>query len=127
MTFSSIYVGTLDNFDWSGNWNGNIPVPISKPFPSWRGTDVMPFHYWVKKTAVFCKQTDFDGHVARVSKSQIFDFIEFCYGTDERYIIPKDNVTSKHDANLIASLEEIKTFVASLDEDVSYGLVGECF
>jgi len=124
MTYHSMYVGNLRGFRWEdGNWNGNIPAGLTSAFPP------LPSHYpyhraffaWVERSGVFHAQTDFDAHVARVTKAQILDFLEFCYGTDCWY---RDG-TSRPD--LLTRLEKLEQEVAALDDGVEYGLVSECF
>jgi hypothetical protein len=93
MTMCSTYIGDLDDlsFAWDGgNWNGNVPRAISRDFPPVSRPYVdarRAFHDWVAISGVKCKQTDFEGWVAVVTRRQIEDFIAFsaarpCYQGD---------------------------------------------
>ena len=112
MTYCTTYIGDLSDpsFSWDGgDWNGNIPRGIGPAFPppSFNNYNSR-FHDWVSKTKVTCKQTDYGGWVARVDKTQLLDFIGYCYGSmqDER-------------------ITELKDFVNSLEESGEYALVAE--
>lgn len=69
------------------------------------------FSDWVKQTQCECRQTDWGCRVAKVTKAQIKEFIEFCYGHDEG------------SAGNRKKLEELKACVETLDEGQLYGLV----
>ena len=88
MTRCTVYVGDLDHtgFDWNGgNWENNIPASLSKEFPPPLGHYNSRYHSLVKQNNIECKQTDFGGHVARVTRSRIEDYLAFCYGSDPDY------------------------------------------
>ena len=113
MTFCSTYIGDLEDpsFKWEGgDWSGNIPRNISPKFPHASEHYNGRFHSWVSKSDVICKQTDFDGWVARVNKKQILDYLHYCYDDDES-----------------ADLEGLIEFVNTLDDSKQYGLVAECY
>ena len=113
MTFCSTYLGDLEDptFKWDGgDWNGNIPSSIGPIFPPEPEHYNGRFHSWVEKARVPCKQTDFDGWVARVNKQQILEYISYCYGEDDS-----------------ARLRKLIKFVNTLDDSKIYGLVAECY
>lgn len=113
MTYCSTYIGDLEDpsFKWDdGDWNGNIPRSIGPDFPPEPEHYNGRFHSWVSETGVICKQTDFDGWVARVNKQQILSYIKYCYGADKK-----------------AEVEKLIKFVNTLDESRQYGLVAECY
>ena len=113
MTYCSTYIGDLDcpGFEWEGgDWNGNIPGRVGPLFPPAVGHYHQKFHAWVNESGVVCKQTDFGGWVARVTRQQLLDFISYCYGP------------SKTDA-----IERLIDFIGSLDDSKEYGLVAEEF
>ena len=114
MTVCVVYVGDLDHpgFNWEGgDWNGNIPARLSPEFPPMTQHYNGDFHVWVQKTQVKCKQTDFGGWTARVTKSQIAEFITEVYRGSEELPWVKDR------------LVELNAFVATLDERRVYALV----
>ena len=111
MTVCVVYVGNLDGFDWEGDWNGNVPAQLSPDFPPMSGSYNSTFHDWVKANGVTCQQTDFGGWVARVTKSQIADFITETYHVDD--MLPW----------LVPRVIELKRFVSTLQETCTYGLV----
>jgi len=114
MTVCVVYVGDLDNprFKWEGgDWNGNVPPRLSPEFPPRPQHYNGDFHAWVQKTRVECKQTDFGGWTARVTKSQIAEFIAEVYRGDEELPWVKDG------------LIELNAFVDTLDGRRVYALV----
>jgi hypothetical protein len=113
MTYCSTYIGDLEDpeFKWEGgDWNGNIPPRLSPVFPPGPAHYHSTFDAWVDQAGVTSKQTDFDGWMARVSKPQILDFIEFCYGRE-----------------ITDAVEKLINFVHTLDDAKEYGLVSECY
>jgi hypothetical protein len=129
MTCCSMFIGDLHGFDWQGDWNGNLPGSLTSPFPPVRDDHYhSKFDEWVEKAGVFHAQTDFDGFVARVTKAQILEFIEFCYGSDSSYTDPDRMLRSSDGkAFLVEKLDRLKVEVAALDDGIDYGLVSECF
>ncbi len=118
MTTSIVYVGDLKdpNFRWKGgDWDGNVPARLSPEFPPMSGNYNEPFHAWVKTKGITCAQTDFGGWVARVTKSQIFEFIAEAYRGNED--LPWVKV----------SLPDLKQFVGTLLTEHEYGLVATEF
>ena len=110
MTDCSTYIGDLDDpeFEWDeGNWNGNIPSRLSSDFPPTRKPYHRDFHEWVDKIGVICKQTDFSGWVARVNKSQLIDFLHYCYTIDDN------------------DVKSLIVFVGTLEDGKEYALVAE--
>ena len=113
MTYSSTYIGDLTDpsFSWDGgDWNGNIPRGIGPAFPPMPTPDNYNgrFHDWVAHTIVTCKQTDYGGWVVRVGKTQLLDFIRYCYGSENDEAVNKliDFVNSLEDAGQYALVAE---------------------
>ena len=126
MTICEVYVGDLEdpNFHWDGgDWSGNVPKPIYDVFPIVGGHYNECFHRWIDKAGIECRQTDFGGWVSRVTKQQLTDYIEYCYGSDPKYSGPDPQVW-KH---LINRLEGVRHFVARLDNGKIYALVATEF
>ena len=113
MTDCVVYVGDIQDptFKWDGDWNGNVPARLSPEFPSPPHHYNADFHAWVKATGIVCEQTDFGGWVARVTKSQILDYIAVVYRGREQ--LPWVKV----------GLADVIALVSALDEDTEYGLV----
>lgn len=114
MTDCSVYVGDLEDptFKWKGgDWNGNVPARLSPTFPPMRGSYNAVFHHWLGEKGIECEQTDFGGWVARVTKSQIIDFIAEAYRGGE------DLPWVAHD------LPALRRFVETLQDGHDYGLV----
>ena len=118
MTDCSVYVGRLTDrrFKWDGgDWNGNVPRSISPSFPPAREHYNAVFHAWVEKAGVECKQTDFGGWVAKVSKSQIEDYVRFCYeGQEDLPWVSQE-------------LPELRVWVSKLNAKTIYALVAKEF
>lgn len=126
MTICEVYVGDLDDpgFRWDdGDWNGNVPRPIYDVFPIVGGHYNKCFHRWVRESCIECRQTDFGGWVSRVTKQQLADYIEFCYGVDPKYADPDDQGW-KH---LTERLKSVRRFVAGLEDQKIYALVATEF
>ena len=114
MTICVVYVGDLQDptFKWKGgDWNGNVPARLSPEFPPISGHYHSAFHAWVKANGIACEQTDFSGWVARVTKSQILEFIAEAYRDSEE--LPW----------VAHGLPELKCFVETLLDHRQYGLV----
>jgi hypothetical protein len=118
MTDCSVYVGRLSDrsFKWDGgDWNGNVPRSISPEFPPAREHYNGVFHAWVKHSGVECKQTDFGGWVAKVTKAQIEDYLRYCYQGQE-------------DLPWVAhGLPELQSCVSNLNAKTVYALVATEF
>lgn len=113
MTICEVFVGDLEDptFKWNdGNWNGNIPGRLSPIFPPLPGHYNHTFDEWVASTGVESKQTDFGGRVARVTKSQIEQFVASAYRDDDR---------TRHRESFV----ELTQTIAALDDHRTYGLV----
>ena len=113
MTICEVFVGDLDDpsFKWDGgNWNKNIPARLSPVFPPLPGNYNRVYDEWVAAAGVPSKQTDFGGHVAKVTRSQIIEFITKSY---------KTHGSSNTDPMLIGLLK----FIEKLDANRVYGLV----
>ena len=89
---------------------GIYRVELGPLFPPAVGHYHQKFHAWVSESGVVCRQTDFSGWVARVTREQLLDFISYCYGP------------GKTDA-----IEQLIEFIESLDDSKEYGLVAEEF
>lgn len=127
MTACDVYIGDLDDpeFHWDGgDWDGNIPKPLTDAFPPVGGHYNECFHRWVDKSGVESRKTDFGGWVNRVTPQQISDYIEDCYGVDSMYAGTESKQAWKH---LTDRLEKIRAFVNSLDDDELYALVATEF
>ncbi|MFM5229850.1 hypothetical protein ACET9H_11370 [Aeromonas media] len=118
MTDCSVYVGLLTDrrFKWvGGDWNGNVPRSISPDFPPAREHYNRVFHAWVKRSGVECKQTDFGGWVAKVTKAQIDDYVRFSYEGQE-------------DLSWVAhGLPKLQAWLSELDAKTVYALVATEF
>jgi hypothetical protein len=121
-----LYIGDLDDpqFSWDGgDWSGNIPKGIGPDFPPNRRQDYGAFHAWVELKKCDWKQTDWGANVARVTKAEILDFIEFCYRDDPSYMDPERMLHWKGEAYLVNQLLEVRRFVSTLDDEKLYALV----
>ncbi len=113
MTICEVYVGDLEdpNFNWTdGNWNGNIPARLSPIFPPLPGNYNQSYNHWVNKAGVQSRQTDFGGHVAKVTRSQILDFIAQSY-------------RSNYSLEARERINDLANFINTLDDDKLYALV----
>jgi hypothetical protein len=130
MTMCSVYVGNLDDekFCWEGgDWNGNVPTSITSHFPPAREHYNGLYHDWLKTSEIEWKQTDFGGWVAKVSKSQILEYIEFCYGTDPSYTDPEKAMTWEGRLYQVEALQEIREQVMALPDGLRLALVATEF
>lgn len=130
MTICTVYIGDLDHsgFDWdNGDWNHNIPAGLSKEFPAPLGHYNSRYHAWVKQNNIECKQTDFGGHVARVTCGQIEDYLEFCYGSDPSYTDKSRMTLWEGNLYPLHYLTQIRDFVKTLDNQKLFGLVATEF
>jgi hypothetical protein len=120
MTIHSVYLGDLEdpNFSWEGgDWNGNTPRAISHQFP-----DCYHLFFKVmdlaKEGGENGRQTDFGAFVVKLKKAEIIALIDKWYAG--KTWDPKiDSYT-----HFSEQLAKLKTFVAGLDSDKLYALVG---
>ena len=127
MTACDVYIGDLDDpeFYWyGGDWNGNVPKSLASDFPPVGGSYNECFHRWVDKSGVECRQTDFGGWVCKGTSQQLADYIDYCYGADSKYTDPDKKLYWDHFND---RLEEIRRFVADLEDDKEYALVATEF
>lgn len=113
MTICEVFVGDLDDpaFNWEGgSWNKNIPARLSPVFPPLPGNYNRVYDEWVAAAGVPSKQTDFGGHVAQVTRSQIVEFVTKSYKTHES-------------SNANPKVNELLKFIGNLEADRVYGLV----
>ncbi len=113
MTICEVYVGDLKDlgFKWQGgNWNGNIPARLSPIFPPLPGNYNRAYDAWVSSEGVETRQTDFGGHVARVTKLQILEFIAASYFNEDS-------------SEAQAGIHDLRHFVNGLAENQLYALV----
>ena len=129
MTYCSIYVGDLDDpdFHWEGgDWNGNIPTAVTPGFPPTSESYNGDFFKWVHdRPDIVWKQTDYGGYVAKVTKTQILEFIDFCYGPDPNYRAPRKIRRHKKNLNTVYDPKEMRDYVMMLSDANEYGLVAE--
>lgn len=113
MTICEVYVGDLKGpgFKWEGsNWNVNIPARLSPIFPPLPGNYNRTYDRWVSSAGVESRQTDFGGHVAKVTRLQILDFIASSF-------------TSECSPEAQERVNDLTRFVNRLSEDQFYALV----
>lgn len=119
MSYLDVYIGDLNDpdFRWEGgNWSGNVPTRRSPFFPD--GSELQRQVIDRIDTGIYDgKQTDWGGHVARVTKQQIQDLIEDHYGKNQWYIDPSPM------PHMLGALNEVRAFVDSLDDKKLYALV----
>ena len=130
MTACDVYIGDLGDpeFSWDGgDWNGNIPKPLAATFPPIGGHYNECFHRWVEKSGVECCQTDFGGRVAKVTQSQLLDYIDHCYGSDPGYNEPDRMLMWEGRPYLVDRLDAIRSFVLGLSDSKLYALVATEF
>ena len=120
MPIHNVYIGDLSdpNFKWDGgNINGNLPRALSSTFPDC-------YHLYFKLIKLIeerrfeGKQTDFGGFVAKVKKKDIEGLLVEWYG-EKSWVREPETSPGQY-----KELENLKRFIAGLDEDTVYGLVG---
>jgi hypothetical protein len=119
MSFLDVYIGNLSDplFHWdSGDWNGNVPTRLSPFFPEGDRVQSTVLRRIEDGTYVG-KQTDWGGHVAKITKRQIKDLIEEQYSDRAWY---KDPSPMPH---MLQALQELRSFVDSLDERKLHALI----
>lgn len=121
MPIHNVYIGDLSdpNFKWvGGDINGNIPRALSVSFP-----DCYDLYFklikLIKENRLESKQTDFGGFVAKVKKREIEELLAKWYSgkswANDPQLSPR----------LYNNLKSLESFVANLDENTLYGLVGK--
>ena len=113
MTICEVYVGDLKDpgFKWQGgNWNCNIPARLSPIFPPLPGSYSRTYGAWVSSAGVESRQTDFGGHVARVTRQQILEFIAAGYASEDSLKVQ-------------AGIHDLRHFVNGLADEPLYALV----
>ena len=126
MTMCAVYIGVLydPSFDWDSVDDAvNIPFGISPDFPPGRGPLLSCFHEWVEMSGIECKQTWYEVWVAKVTRGQIHDYIEYCYGSDPSYNDPDKWLTWEGRPYLVDRLAAVKEFVSGLNRQEQYALV----
>jgi len=118
MTMTTVYIGDINDpsFDWDGA--DGIPKNLNRDFPPDGNSYLGYFHRWIEKSGVECKLTWYEVWVAIVTKNQINDYIEYCYGSDPSYNDP--NIWLPH---LVDRLDSVKVFVSELNSHEQYALV----
>ena len=130
MTVCTVYIGDLDDttFHWDGgDWSGNIPRPLAPDFPPASGHYNDCYHKWVKRMGIDCKQTDFGGWVTKVTQSQLFNYIDYCYGTDPGYNDPDKMLMWEGRPYLVDRLDALREFVSDINGSKQYALVATEF
>jgi hypothetical protein len=130
MTMCTVYIGDLEcgGFDWgNGDWNHNISAGLSKEVPGPLGHYNSRYHAWVKQNNIECKQTEFGGHVARVTRSQIEGYLQYCYGSDPDYTDKKRVTLREGNLYPMHYLTQICKIVKTLGNQKLYGLVATEF
>lgn len=130
MSIVELYVGDLDdpNFGWDRyeNLDTNQPGQLSPVFPPVSGGSfgaLNKFDDWVKRSGCETKATDWGTRVARVTKSQIRDFIAFCFDDDPHYNDPEQMLTWEGKPYLVDKLNRLREFVETLRDHEVYRLV----
>lgn len=130
MTSCAVYVGDLNDpaFDWEGgSWESNIPARMSMDFPSEREHYNGIYRRWVEEKFIDCKQTDFGGWVARVTKAQIEDYLAYCYDSDPSYTEKRRMLEWRGKYYQVEKLIEIRAFLKGFDNQKLYALVATEF
>ena len=112
MTMCSVYVGNLNDPSFNWDQGEGIPKCIIGNLPPDRKPYLRCFHEWVEKSGVECKKTWYEVWVARVSKAQIHDYIEYGYGSDPGYNDPDKMLTWEGRPYLGDRLDSVKELVS---------------
>ncbi len=78
MSYLDVYIGDLNDptFHWDGgDWNGNVPTRLSPFFPDGSRIQRVILDR-ISSGAFDGKQTDWGGHVARVTRQQLKDLLD---------------------------------------------------
>jgi len=119
VSYLDVYIGDLSDprFHWDeGDWNANVPTRLSPFFPDGSRVRAALLNRIADGTYIG-KQTDFGGHVAKVTKQQIIDFIQEQYGDHDWY---RSSGPMPH---MYERLQELRRFVDTLDESKQHALV----
>jgi len=119
VSYFDVYIGDLGDasFRWDGgDWNGNVPVPISPFFPE-GGRVWAALVDRIDDGTYDGKQTDFGGYVAKVTKQQIIQFIHEQYTNHDWY---RSSGPMPH---MYERLQELRRFVDTLDDRKQHALV----
>ncbi len=119
MTYCSTYIGDLESpgFDPDKAAIGNIPRALAPSLPPTGEHYNGRFHAWVKLRGIAVKETDYTAYVAKVTKTQIEDYLQFAYGdAQEGYFASERS----------EQLQQIRAIVTALAPDKLYALVAEC-
>ena len=129
MTMCSLFVGNLTHFNmYGGDWNGNLPSPVTDRFPPICGN-----HYhgaledWAAREGVTLTKVDFDAFVAPVTKDQILGFLHYCYDSDPSYTDPERMLRQDGRPYQVDKLNAVREQVMRLNPQWDYGLVSECW
>lgn len=125
MTMCSMFIADVKGFDWKG---GRLPPAVTRAFPPIHGKHYhWAFEDWVERTGSDERPIDWDAVGASITKKQILELIDHCYGTDASYNDPAQMLRWEGKAYLVEKLDELKRQVAELDPDGEYALVSECW
>jgi hypothetical protein len=120
LTLVTTYVGRMDDaqFNWHRalhSSDSNIPRPITRDFPPGDVADELCRR--IRDGEYEGKQTDWGAWVARVSRQQILEFLEHCYGGSPTY-------SEKSSLPWLRSwYRELREEVEALDADSEYAFV----
>lgn len=121
MTIHNVYISDLDDpkFNWDGgDWNGNVPRPLSPSFPPAGATFNLFCHVMnaIQRGELPGKQTDFGGWVARVRKPRLVRLLHDWYGPEGAAADPRWRPFAEH-------LQALRAFLDTLDTEKEYALV----
>jgi len=116
MTYYDVYVGLNDDtFKWEGgNWSGNFPRNGSPKLPA--KAPFMELMFRIADGTYEGKQLDWGAYGAKVTKGQIFDFIQEFY--DDQWL--RSWYRTQQD---IEELNQVYDYVLELDNAGIYVLV----
>lgn len=115
MAYCDVYIGELCDikFSWDGgDWNHNIPRPISPFFPPIEGQDDLPYRIIIdriKSGALDGKQTDSASWVARISKKDLTTLVARLY--------------SAAPESRLREVKHLYSHIEELDDNKKYALV----
>ena len=126
MTHRDVYLGNANdpNFDVVGNWAGNFPRRIGPLWPRQKQSET--FDQWGVYSEIVARamsrqyegcMTDWGCWVTLMTRSELLEFIEECYG-DRPVYPPEWTIRGKNPEDY-----EIRAFVRSLDPEQKYYLV----
>jgi hypothetical protein len=124
MSMAVVYIGRMDDpdFHWDGgNWDGNVPKPITKYFPgrvfsSEKGLSEFGYlMHCIQTGRLEGKQTDWGGFVAPASKQVIAAFFDEIYPNGDASVpFPWE----------LEELRELRVSLNELDDDGQLAIVG---